>query len=33
MVDKVWLKHYPKGVPAEIDYSAYRSIKHLFESC
>jgi long-chain acyl-CoA synthetase len=31
MADKVWLKHYPKGVPADIDYSAYRSIKHLFE--
>jgi long-chain acyl-CoA synthetase len=33
MTDKVWLKHYPKGVPAEIDYSAYTSIKQLFESC
>ena len=33
MADKIWLKNYPKGVPAEIDYSAYRSIKHLFETC
>ena len=33
MTDKVWLKQYPKGVPAEIDYSAYTSIKHLFENC
>ena len=33
MTAKVWLEHYPKGVPAEIDYSAYTSIKHLFESC
>ena len=33
MTDKVWLKQYPKGVPAEIDYSAYTSIKHLFETC
>ena len=33
MTDKVWLKHYPKGVPAEIDYSAYSSIKQLFENC
>ena len=33
MGDKIWLKNYPKGVPAEIDYSAYRSIKHLFETC
>ena len=33
MTEKVWLKHYPKGVPAEIDYSAYTSVKQLFESC
>ena len=33
MTDKVWLKQYPKGVPAEIDYSAYTSVKQLFESC
>jgi long-chain acyl-CoA synthetase len=33
MADKVWLKNYPQGVPAEIDYSAYSSIKHLFETC
>ena len=33
MTAKVWLEHYPKGVPAEIDYSAYTSIKHLFEGC
>ena len=33
MAEKVWLKQYPKGVPAEIDYSAYSSIKQLFESC
>jgi long-chain acyl-CoA synthetase len=33
MADKVWLKNYPRSVPAEIDYSAYTSIKHLFESC
>ena len=33
MTAKVWLEHYPKGVPAEIDYSAYTSIKDLFESC
>ena len=33
MTDKVWLKQYPKGVPAEIDYSAYTSCKQLFESC
>ena len=33
MTEKVWLKHYPKGIPAEIDYSAYTSVKQLFESC
>jgi long-chain acyl-CoA synthetase len=33
MTDKVWLKQYPKSVPAEIDYSAYTSITHLFETC
>ncbi|HMH19535.1 MAG TPA: long-chain-fatty-acid--CoA ligase [Burkholderiales bacterium] len=31
-MDKIWLKHYPPGVPAEADYSAYRSIGELFES-
>ena len=33
MADKVWLKSYPPGVPAEIDYHQFSSIKHLFESC
>jgi len=32
-MEKVWLKSYPPGVPAEIDYHQYTSIKHLFESC
>jgi len=33
-VSKPWLKSYPKGVPAEIDLSAYRSIVDIFEdSC
>ncbi len=30
-MEKIWLKHYPKGVPAEIDYRQYRSIGDLFE--
>jgi long-chain acyl-CoA synthetase len=30
-MEKIWLKHYPPGVPAEIDYSEYRSIGDLFE--
>jgi long-chain acyl-CoA synthetase len=31
-VDKIWLKHYPPGVPTEIDCRQYRSIGDLFES-
>ncbi|MEA5445762.1 AMP-binding protein [Gammaproteobacteria bacterium AB-CW1] len=31
MVDKVWLKEYPEGVPAEADVEAYQSIKDIFE--
>ena len=30
-MDKIWLKHYPSGVPAEIDYRQFRSIGELFE--
>jgi len=30
-MEKIWLKSYPKGVPAEIDANAYRSIPHLFD--
>ncbi|MGQ9724614.1 MAG: long-chain-fatty-acid--CoA ligase [Tepidimonas sp.] len=29
--DKPWLKHYPTGVPAEIDPSRYRSLVALME--
>jgi long-chain acyl-CoA synthetase len=33
-VEKIWLKHYPAGVPAEIDPSEYSSLKEIFErSC
>jgi len=28
---KFWLKHYPPGVPAEIDPDATRSLKQMFE--
>ena len=31
-MDKIWLKHYPPGIPTEIDYGQYRSIGELFES-
>jgi len=30
-MEKIWLKSYPKGVPAEIDVNAYRSIPHLID--
>ena len=31
-MDKIWLKSYPKGVPTEIDISAYRSIPDLIDA-
>ena len=31
-IDRVWLEHYPKGVPAEIDLSEFASIVSLLES-
>jgi long-chain acyl-CoA synthetase len=30
-MERIWLKHYPTGVPAEIDWRQYRSIGDLFE--
>ncbi len=30
-MDKIWLKSYPAGVPAEIDYRQHRSVGELFE--
>jgi len=30
-VEKIWLKHYPKGVPAEIDVNEYASVRDVFE--
>lgn len=30
-MEKIWLKSYPTGVPAEIDLSAYASLVELFE--
>jgi long-chain acyl-CoA synthetase len=31
LVEKIWLRNYPSGVPAEIDPGRYRSLKQLFE--
>jgi len=30
-VDRIWLKSYPQGVPAEIDVSAYASVRDVFD--
>jgi long-chain acyl-CoA synthetase len=30
-VEKIWLEHYPEGVPAEVDINQYTSLKHLLE--
>ncbi|MBB3119927.1 long-chain-fatty-acid--CoA ligase [Pseudoduganella violacea] len=30
-MEKIWLKSYPEGVPAEIDATLYRSVAHLME--
>ena len=30
-MEKIWLKHYPTGVPAEVDLTEFRSIGDLFE--
>jgi long-chain acyl-CoA synthetase len=29
---KIWLEHYPKGVPAEADVMRYQSLKEVFEA-
>ena len=30
-MEKTWLKHYPAGVPADIDVAQYRSLVELME--
>ncbi len=30
-MDKRWLAKYPKGIPAEIDFEGYRSLRDVFE--
>jgi long-chain acyl-CoA synthetase len=30
-MERIWLKHYPPGVPADIDMSRYKSLIELFE--
>lgn len=31
-MDKIWLQHYPEGVPAEIDINTYASLTEMLES-
>ena len=31
-MERIWLKSYPAGVPADIDPSKYRSLIELFDS-
>src|SRR5512134_1105435 len=31
MVDRIWLKQYPAGIPAEIDADQFASVADLFE--
>ena len=30
-MDKIWLKSYPPGIPAEVDYSRYKSVGDLVD--
>jgi long-chain acyl-CoA synthetase len=30
-MDRIWLRHYPPGVPADIDASRYTSLVAMFE--
>src|SRR6187402_3824543 len=31
VVDRIWLEHYPQGVPADIDIDEYASVREVFE--
>ncbi len=30
-MERIWLKQYPKGIPAEIDVNEYASVREIFE--
>jgi long-chain acyl-CoA synthetase len=32
-VERIWLQEYPKGVPAEVDFSTHASLKCVIEEC
>ncbi|GAB4464726.1 MAG: long-chain fatty acid--CoA ligase [Burkholderiaceae bacterium] len=31
-MERIWLKRYPQGIPAEVDVKAYASLKDIFEN-
>ncbi len=33
MTDRIWLKNYPEGVPADVDLAQYDSLTTLIEEC
>ena len=30
-MERIWLEHYPKGVPADVDIDEYASVREVFE--
>ena len=33
-MDRIWLKHYPAGIPGDVDVNAWSSLKEVLEdSC
>jgi hypothetical protein len=32
MTDRIWLNHYPAGMPADIDADRFRSLADLFDA-
>ncbi|MEK6202212.1 MAG: AMP-binding protein, partial [Desulfobulbaceae bacterium] len=32
-MEPIWLKHYPRGIPAEIDIHRFASLKEMLEQC
>ena len=30
-MERIWLEHYPQGVPADIDIDEYASVREVFE--
>ena len=31
-MDKIWLQQYPQGIPAEVEYTAFSSLKEILEA-